>query len=222
MRVDMIHNGGYNKIKQNNNTNIIRAGVILTNADSSKILVVVNNERDNHRKGYNRGNGQLINEIKYGLPKGHIEPGESIYQCATRELREETGILARVSPKDPNIKIYNTVYYLLKSTDQPMPIPQDGGEILYSRWVKWDEICTTDCNRGLRAIRDKYKKNGIFKKKIHGLKARSVGIIRKTNNDRKINKDEETYSVGYEGEGKDECFSTSSTRSSYDEGPEDV
>jgi len=187
---------------------VIRAGVILTNSDSSKILVVVNNDNSS--------------ETKYGLPKGHIEAGESVYQCATRELREETGILARVSPKDPKIKLCNTVYYLLKSTGQPMPLPQDGGEILYSRWVKWDEICTTDCNRGLRAIRERYKKNAEFKKIIHGLKARSVGIIRKTKNVRRVDPDEETYSIGYEREGKDECLSTCSSGGSYDERPEDV
>ena len=116
-------------------TRVIRAGVVLTNSDSTKILVVVNNDN--------------ASETKFGLPKGHLEPGETIYQCATRELREETGILARVSPKDPKLKLCNGTYYLLKATGQPMPTPQDGGEILYSRWVTWDEICTTDCNRGL-------------------------------------------------------------------------
>ncbi len=30
------------------------------------------------------------------LPKGHIEPGEEIRQTAVREVREETGVWARV------------------------------------------------------------------------------------------------------------------------------
>jgi 8-oxo-dGTP pyrophosphatase MutT (NUDIX family) len=189
-------------------TRVIRAGVILTNSDSSKILVVVNNDN--------------VKETKFGLPKGHLEPGETIYQCATRELKEETGILARVSPKDPKVKLCNGTYYLLKANGQPMPIPQDGGEILYSRWVTWDEICTTDCNRGLRAIRERYKTNSEFKKILHGLKPRSVGIVRKTKNVRRIELDEETYSSGYEGERTDECASTCSSGRSYDERPEDV
>lgn len=35
------------------------------------------------------------NSQRYDLPKGHIEPGETELECATRELYEETGIAAR-------------------------------------------------------------------------------------------------------------------------------
>jgi 8-oxo-dGTP pyrophosphatase MutT (NUDIX family) len=31
---------------------------------------------------------------RWDLPKGHVDPGETDMQCALRELREETGILA--------------------------------------------------------------------------------------------------------------------------------
>lgn len=31
---------------------------------------------------------------RWDLPKGHVDPGETEMQCALRELREETGILA--------------------------------------------------------------------------------------------------------------------------------
>lgn len=31
---------------------------------------------------------------RWDLPKGHVDPGETEIQCALRELREETGILA--------------------------------------------------------------------------------------------------------------------------------
>ena len=30
----------------------------------------------------------------YGLPKGHVEPGETLAQTALREIREETGVKA--------------------------------------------------------------------------------------------------------------------------------
>jgi len=31
----------------------------------------------------------------WSLPGGHVEPGESIFECAVRELEEETGIIGR-------------------------------------------------------------------------------------------------------------------------------
>lgn len=37
-------------------------------------------------------NGRLV----WALPKGHIEDGETAEQAATREVREETGVTARV------------------------------------------------------------------------------------------------------------------------------
>jgi periplasmic divalent cation tolerance protein len=36
---------------------------------------------------------------RWGLPKGHVEPGESSEQAALREVREETGIEGRVARK---------------------------------------------------------------------------------------------------------------------------
>lgn len=32
------------------------------------------------------------------LPKGHVEPGETIQEAALREVREETGVRARIGP----------------------------------------------------------------------------------------------------------------------------
>jgi 8-oxo-dGTP pyrophosphatase MutT (NUDIX family) len=188
-------------------TRVIRAGVVLTNFDSSKILVVVNNDAK-------------ATETKFGLPKGHLEEGENIFECAVRELKEETGIIVRISPKDPKIIIAQTTYYLLKARGQPQPIPQDGTEILYSRWVTWDEICVTDCNRGLRAVRERFKGNGSFKRQIYDLKARSVGIVRRKEKVKQEN--EEKYSSGHERSGEDTCDSESTSGRSYDERPEDV
>ena len=37
----------------------------------------------------------------YGLPKGHVEPGETLAETALREIREETGITAVLHAPQP-------------------------------------------------------------------------------------------------------------------------
>lgn len=37
----------------------------------------------------------------YGLPKGHVEPGETLAQTALREVREETGVTATLHAQEP-------------------------------------------------------------------------------------------------------------------------
>ena len=37
----------------------------------------------------------------YGLPKGHVEPGETLAQTALREIREETGVTASLHADVP-------------------------------------------------------------------------------------------------------------------------
>ncbi len=56
----------------------------------------------------------------YGLPKGHVEAGESEEQTALREVREETGLAVRLLPG-------------FRETDE-YPLPGGGGatkEIVY-------------------------------------------------------------------------------------------
>jgi ADP-ribose pyrophosphatase YjhB (NUDIX family) len=144
-------------------TGVIKAGVILTNKDTSKVLVVINKN--------------CFDPLKFGLPKGHREPGETPEQCACRELKEETGVIIRVSPKDPKVIVSETVYYLIKAAAMPKPKPQDTTEIGEARWIPWDDIFIHDCNRGLRLIRDKLRKNDTLMTKLQGLSPRALGIV---------------------------------------------
>jgi len=64
---------------------------------------------------------------RWGLPKGHVEEGESMNETAIREVREETGLEGRVSkklgdirysyrnktPDGELIRIYKRVYFYL-------------------------------------------------------------------------------------------------------------
>ena len=37
----------------------------------------------------------------YGMPKGHVEPGETLAETAIREIREETGVRAALHAQEP-------------------------------------------------------------------------------------------------------------------------
>ncbi|AOC55255.1 putative antimutator GTP pyrophosphohydrolase MutT protein [Lymphocystis disease virus 3] len=55
---------------------------------------------------------------KWGFPKGSVEEGETIKDCADRELMEETGIDAHCLPEDHKIvKCNNVIYFIVKNVD---------------------------------------------------------------------------------------------------------
>ena len=130
----------------------IKAGVLMVSPDTSKVLIVINK------------NTMGPKNLKFGLPKGHIEDKESIIKCAARELREETGIHVHLKDTDNTLNTTDTTYYLIKASKCTIPKPMDNTEIGASKWVTWKKIMKTDCNRGLRMIREKIKnkKNTLF------------------------------------------------------------
>lgn len=90
---------------------------------------------------------------KWDLPKGKLDEGEKIEDCAVREVMEETGltqldlgtllIITHHTYFDPWIKedvIKETHWYLMKaSSDQPF-IPQTSEDIEIIEWVSKDQI----------------------------------------------------------------------------------
>lgn len=44
---------------------------------------------------------------RWDLPKGHVDEGESLMQCALRELEEETGISSKDIEVDPDFQFEN-------------------------------------------------------------------------------------------------------------------
>jgi len=82
-----------------------KAGVLFFNPEDHRVILV-----------------QSIGET-WGLPKGKMEKDETNYECAIREVREETGI--EVEKKDflKSIKIKKTVYfYTEKIIEKPLKI----------------------------------------------------------------------------------------------------
>lgn len=95
---------GKNSDRKNSDRKKLRAGVLLYNYIEDKILVV-----------------EVYNQF-IGLPKGGKESGETDYQCAQRELKEETGIYLKDFEQAPTITLFNTCKYFIIYTDICFPV----------------------------------------------------------------------------------------------------
>jgi len=64
------------------------------------------------------------------LPKGHLEPGESPEAAARREIREETGVIARIIDTLGTLQFnyhgeqITTILYLLEYLEQTVPLEE--------------------------------------------------------------------------------------------------
>jgi 8-oxo-dGTP pyrophosphatase MutT (NUDIX family) len=94
---------------------------------------------------------QIVPELRWQLPKGLIDPGETMEQAAVREVREESGIEGElVSPID-TIEYWFTAewdgemrryhkfvhFYLLRATGGD--VANHDHEVAESRWVTIDD-----------------------------------------------------------------------------------
>jgi 8-oxo-dGTP pyrophosphatase MutT (NUDIX family) len=84
----------------------------------------------------------------WSLPKGHIEPNETIENAALREVKEETGIEATIIVKLSDIRYWfyanklkhsKIVHFYLMRYVAGSPTPQIG-EVDEALWAKLDEL----------------------------------------------------------------------------------
>jgi len=80
----------------------------------------------------------------WSLPKGHRKSQESSFQCALRELWEETGIAVDQTNLNFSNLPYKRLkvgrYYLLEFPEVVQPHPRDEKEIVTAQWFTPNEI----------------------------------------------------------------------------------
>jgi len=135
---------------------IIAAGGIVTNTEG-KILMIFRRE-------------------KWDLPKGKLDKGETIAQCAVREVEEETGLkdillgdfllITEHQYQDPWLKtevIKETHWYRMKITKEQKLIPQTEEDITDIRWVNREELneCLQHTYANIITVIEKFIQNSM-------------------------------------------------------------
>jgi len=93
----------------------------------------------------------MFRRNKWDLPKGKLDPGESLEECALREVKEETGIqkLQLIKPLVVTYHTYDesgkhilkeTHWFAMKTKSNERLVPQTGEDITEVRWAHTDEI----------------------------------------------------------------------------------
>lgn len=83
----------------------------------------------------------------WGIPKGHINPGESFEDCAVRETFEETGVSVTLGQRLRNARaIYKTeektivAFMAVQSCNSPVNFGGKESEVVDARWHKVSEL----------------------------------------------------------------------------------
>ena len=84
--------------------------------------------------------------LKWSFPKGHREGSETIWECAVRETKEETGVdLSGLTPVAYQ-KLSAGEYYFFEVDYETEPKIRDTDEVMEARWVTMEEMGTMSCN----------------------------------------------------------------------------
>lgn len=111
-----------------------KAGVILYDSDSDKILMV-----------------QSRNNL-WGIPKGSLNQGETFGECAIRELTEETGIVIKECDLTNYITITSNIcYYYMNMKETPVSVQLNAdNDVNSTGWIKLECLKTMVFNKTIR------------------------------------------------------------------------
>ena len=108
----------------------------------------------------------------YGFPKGHMEPGETEYETAIRELKEETnveveiidGFRRQIEYKLPNKDVIKqSVYFLGKCTSVDVVAQEsEVSSVLFAPLKKALELLTFEDTKRIIKEADNYVDNSVF------------------------------------------------------------
>lgn len=83
----------------------------------------------------------------WGIPKGHMEPGETYIKTAIREVKEETGIDIKVLTRLPHVMIkrknYKKIvvpYLAIQLKDVPPRCDHEMSEVVRAEWFDIDSL----------------------------------------------------------------------------------
>lgn len=90
---------------------------------------------------------QFKHKDSWGIPKGHMNEGESFEECALREVREETGVAVKLGRRLPDCGTYfknedkTVVSYLATPVGSHEPAHDDpDNEVADARWINVDNL----------------------------------------------------------------------------------
>ncbi|KXX68130.1 NUDIX hydrolase [Flammeovirga sp. SJP92] len=108
----------------------------------------------------------------YDIPKGHLDEGETIEECAVREVEEETGVKAEIEillHQTFHTYVYkkkhvlkHTYWYKMKSIDEEQKlIPQTEEGIETLEWVKINEVKNKVWKNTYKSIKEVFELCGV-------------------------------------------------------------
>lgn len=84
----------------------------------------------------------------WSFPKGHSRRGETSWECASREIEEETGIWF-TTPQSPPTKLSGGLYYRMELEKRIDEFVTDEREIEEVRWVPIESLTDLRVNKGV-------------------------------------------------------------------------